>query len=95
MSDRYSLFEAKAHLSRIVRQVRENGRSAVITVHGEPAVEIRPYQPLPSDLETRWAEFDARGVISLAKRRPSEVPWKTMGKRPGALKRFLADRDDG
>lgn len=37
----YSLYETKARLSVIVRQVRD-GDSVIVTVHGEPAVEIRP-----------------------------------------------------
>ena len=95
MADKYSLYEAKAHLSRIVRQIREGGGPVLVTVHGEPAVEIRAYQPLPSDLTARWAELEARGIVSRANRKPADAPWKPIAKRPGALKRFLADRDDG
>ncbi len=92
MADTYSLYDAKAQLSRIVRQVREGGRSVVITVHGEPAVEIRRYEPLPMDLESRVAELKARGYIRPALRSPKDVEWKTVAKRPGALKRFLDER---
>ena len=37
----YSLYEAKARLSAIIRQVRE-GQRVVVTLHGEPVAEIRP-----------------------------------------------------
>jgi prevent-host-death family protein len=94
MSDEYSLYDAKAHLSRIVRQVREGGGSVVITVHGEPAVEIRPYTPPPMDIEARWAALEANGVVSRPTARPSDAPWKTVGKRTGGLKRFLEERGE-
>src|SRR4030065_741063 len=41
MRDTYSLYEAKAKLSAIIRRVRE-GRHVLVTVHGEPVAEIRP-----------------------------------------------------
>ena len=93
MSDQYSLYEAKAQLSRIVRQIREGGGPVVITVHGEPAVEIRAYQPLSNDLEARWTELESRGVIGRPASNPQDAAWKPSSRRPGALKRFLADRD--
>ncbi len=94
MADQYSLYDAKANLSRIVRQVRESGTSVVITVHGEPAVELRAYKSLPDDIEARWSELEARGMISRPAGRPGDAPWKPVAKRSGALARFLADRDD-
>jgi 16S rRNA (cytidine1402-2'-O)-methyltransferase len=59
--DEYPLYEAKARLSSLVRQVRE-GRSVVITVHGEPVAELRPYQPPerpPQTLAERIKELEA------------------------------------
>lgn len=94
MDDRYSLYEAKANLSRIVRQIRERGGSVVVTVHGEPAVEIRAYKPLPEDLESRWAALELQGSITPGRRKPGDAPWTAVAKRSGALKRFLAERDD-
>ena len=94
MADQYSLYDAKAQLSRIVRQVREGGGTVVITVHGEPAVEIRRYQPLPVDFEARVAELEARGMIRPALRKPSEVSWTPGIRRPGGLKRFLDERNE-
>ena len=95
MSDEYSLYDAKAHLSKIVRQVRETGESVVITVHGQPAVEIRAYKPLPSDTDARIAELTARGEIWPAISNPREYVWKPRGqKRVGGLQRFLAERSE-
>ena len=86
----YSLYEAKAHLSAIVRQVRA-GQSVVVTVHGEPAVEITPVRPAARGIEKRIAEMTGRGeLIPAASRREPLAP---IARRPGALKRFLRDRD--
>ena len=90
MKDTYSLYEAKAKLSEIVRAVRERGRTATITYHGKPVAEIRPIEPAASSLEARIAELKARGEISGGKSGPFTFP---MGEKvPGALKRFLEDR---
>lgn len=97
--DEYPLYEAKARLSSLVRQVRE-GRSVVITVHGEPVAELRPYQPPerpPQTLAERIKELEAAGYIS-----PATVDTDQGRKRleswvgegiPGALQRFLDERD--
>ena len=39
MPDEYSLYEAKAKLSALVKQVRE-GRTVIITVHGQPVAVV-------------------------------------------------------
>jgi len=94
MANQYSLYDAKANLSRIVRQVRETGQSVVVTVHGEPAVEIRAYTALPLDLESRIVELKARGVVKASAQNPVDYVWKARKqKRQGGLQRFLDDRD--
>jgi prevent-host-death family protein len=90
MRDTYSLYEAKAHLSALVRQVRE-GHRVIITVHGRPAVELRPVGPEAADWRDRLAELAERGV--LVRRDPAATTLKPLARRPGALRRFLADRD--
>ena len=90
MRDRYSVYEAKAHLSAILRQVRE-GRTVYVTHHGEPVAEIRPVAPEAESLEQRLAQLTERGILVPAEPLPAE-PVKGP-RRPGALKRFLADRD--
>jgi len=95
MSEEYSLYDAKAKLSALVRQVRE-GKSVVITVHGEPVAELRPYRKpeKKQTLEERVAELTALGLITPARMRPSDPKAFPVGKRvPGALKRFLEDRE--
>lgn len=88
--DEYSLYEAKAKLSAIVRRVRE-GHTVVVTVHGEPAVEIRPVAKKAQGIEARMAELEARGVLIPA--RSNDRSFKPLLKRPGGLKRFLEDRN--
>ena len=95
MPDEYSLYEAKARLSSLVRQVRE-GRSVIITVHGVPAAELRPIDPSvrPQTLDERLAALDARGVIVTSRCAPTEEGAFPIGpKVKGGLKRFLEERD--
>ncbi len=92
MPDEYSLYEAKAKLSALVKQVRE-GRTVIITVHGQPAAELRPIDPSarPQSLAERLAELTARGVVLKPKRPDSSYP---IGPRKtGALRRFLDSRE--
>jgi prevent-host-death family protein len=95
MADEYSLYDAKAHLSALVRQVRE-GRTVVITVHGEPVAELRPYQK-PEGKQTlaeRLAELTEQGVIIPSRRKPGDPDAFPVGRHiPGALQRFLDERD--
>lgn len=96
--DEYPLYEAKARLSALVRQVRE-GKSVVITVHGEPVAELRPYQaaPRPQTLAERVAELEAKGAIIPSALSSDEIRSQIatfVGHNvPGALQRFLDERD--
>ena len=96
MAEEYSIYDAKAKLSALVRQVRE-GRSFVITVHGEPVAELRPIEKAQrtQTLEERVAELTRRGVIKPSGRPPGERPDFPLGtiRKPGALQRFLDERD--
>ena len=91
MRTTYSLYEAKARLSAIVRQVRE-GHSVIVTVHGEPAVEIRPVGPPPADLAGRLEDLAQRGV--LLEPHDPDAPLAAGPRKRGALKRFLAERNE-
>ncbi len=95
MSKEYSIYDAKAKLSALVRQVRE-GRTVVITVHGEPVAELRPYRKPEGNttLEERINELTARGEIVPARMKPSDPRAFQEGRHvPGALQRFLDDRE--
>jgi prevent-host-death family protein len=95
MIDEYPLYDAKAKLSALVRQVRD-GRTIIITVHGERVAELRPYQekPGPQTLADRYAELHARGEIIPSRLAPGEVGSLRVGTpHPGVLQRFLDERD--
>ena len=91
MKDTYSLYDAKAKLSAIVRRVRE-GHTVVVTVHGKPAVELRPVAPKAKGIAARREELTERGLLIPA--RSSDRSFKPLMHRPGALKRFLEDRNE-
>lgn len=91
MRDTYSLYEAKAKLSAIIRKVRE-GRPVVVTLHGEPVAEIRAISPRSGGLGPRVEQLVERGIIV---RNPNPASTaRAIVKRPGALKRFLDDRNE-
>lgn len=91
MRDTYSLYETKARLSAIIRRVRE-GQRVIVTLHGTPVAEIRPVEPAAGGLAERIAELTDRGVLHRPTNR--QTRFRTVARRPGAVKRFLADRDE-
>ncbi len=89
MRNIYSLYEAKAKLSAIIRQVRE-GRAVTVTLHGKPVAEIRPIAKTEEGIAARLMDLESKGVITPATGRFDPRP---IASRPGALKRFLDERD--
>jgi prevent-host-death family protein len=96
MPERYSIYDAKAKLSALVREVREAGRSFYITVHGEAVAELRPIDANAGDVQTneeRIEELTDQGVITPARLSPSDPRAFPVGAHvPGGLQRFLDDR---
>lgn len=90
MRNTYSLYEAKAKLSAIVRKVRE-GQPVIVTLNGEPVVEIRAIQTKSQGIEARLKDLEERGILVPAKNPRAKL--KPGPRVPGALKRFLEDRD--
>jgi len=45
---RVSKSQFKAHALELFRQVEASGESLVVTDHGRPALEVRPYRPIDS-----------------------------------------------
>ncbi len=89
MAEVYSVYEAKARFSQVIRQVRD-GRTVTISYRGEPVAEIRPVQESES-LEARLEGLRRQGVlIRSSGPRMEIVPGEPS---PGALERFLAERD--
>ena len=90
MNEAYSTYEVKARFSEILRSVRE-GRTVTISYRGEPVAEIRPIGGRERRLAQRLGRLEDRGVL----RPPAQsghLPAQ-LKKRPGALGRFLEDRD--
>ena len=86
----YSLYEAKAKFSEIIRRVRGGG-SVVVTYRGEPVAEIRPIQSGPVSLDDRLAELQRLGVLQGAESREGSLT--VVERREGALRRFLEERE--
>ena len=84
----YSIYETKARLSQLLRLVR-SGLEIVVTDRGHPVAKLVPYQA-PETLENRLAELEKTGHL-----KPSSKPFTqvTLGRKKGALKRFLESRD--
>jgi prevent-host-death family protein len=89
----YSTYEAKAKLSEILRVVRERGETVVVSYHGRPVAEIRPLPEAADEpIQERVERLRATGVLT-----PPPAPqgeFRRIARRPGALRRFLAERDE-
>jgi prevent-host-death family protein len=88
----YSIYETKAKLSEVLRQVKAR-REVVITERGKPIAKIVPYEEEETQ-EQRIARLIASGHIIPAAAKPGEPLPPPGPKVPGALKRFLADRGE-
>lgn len=92
MKKTYSIYEAKARLSEILRAVRERRESFVISYHGEPIAEIRPLDAASeSGLARRVERLEAVGAVIRGARRGDLKP---VARRRGALARFLEERGE-
>jgi prevent-host-death family protein len=87
-NESYSTYEAKARFSELMRKVRR-GQSIVITYHGEAVAELRPMAST-GGTEARIEHLAERGLITQPGGRK---PLKPLARRPGALQRFLDERD--
>ena len=87
----YSVSEAKTHFSQMLREVRE-GKTVTISYRGKPVAEIRSIQCGPLAVEERLEDLERRGI--LARSAGPRQPFKMGPRRPDALKRFLAERDE-
>jgi len=88
--DHFSTYDAKARFSELLRMVRE-GRSVTITHHGTPVAELRPIRSGGSTQE-RIDWLSERGLLT--PRPDREGGLEPIASRPGALERFLAERDE-
>ena len=87
----YSIYEAKARFSEVIRQVRE-GKTVTVSYRGEPVAEIRSIQQQELTLDERLKDLERSGSLV-----PSTIPRRTfqpVERRPGALSRFLTERGE-
>lgn len=91
MNITYSTYDIEAKISEVLEQVRE-GKTIVIYQDGEIFAEIHPVERRKHTTEERLEELRQRGIIvsSGEPRRPFEPGEPS----PGALARFLADRNE-
>lgn len=90
MARTYSIYEAKARFSEVIREVRE-GETATVTYRGEPVAEIRAIQRSKTvTLDDRLDDLERRGALVRPTRRNRDFTMAV--RRPGALARFLAER---
>ncbi len=87
----YSNYEAKARFSEILRQVRQ-GRTVRVSYRGTPVAEIRPIGGSNASLQRRLERLEERGVLIRPPERTGQLD--VVRRRPGALDRFLAERED-
>jgi prevent-host-death family protein len=87
--DTYSTYEAKARFSELLRKVRA-GRVITVTYHGEPVAEIRP-AAAAHGLAARIARLREKGAVYGPAGPRAEL--NAVVRKPGALSRFLEDRD--
>ena len=92
MKSVYSLYEAKARLSEIIRRVRERGETVTLSYHGQPVAEIRPLPPSEDDAERRLEQLERDGILIRARAPRAAFP-ALKARRRGALARFLEERD--
>ncbi len=90
MGRTHSTYEAKSRFSAVIRQVRA-GQRVVITYRGEPVAEIRPLEQAAPRLAGRLVRLKEQGV--LVPQPAGKKALRPLASRPGALKRFLAERD--
>lgn len=87
MQRSYSIYEAKAQLSRLLRAVKA-GRDLTVTERGRPIARLVPYRARVS-LTERFGALAERGLLGRRVRKPIAV----LGRRRGALARFLKERE--
>lgn len=85
----YSIYEAKARLSEIIRQVKRN-RRVTITERGRDVARVVPISKT-TGFEARIRELEARGVVTRASGSVADI--RPVARIPGAVRRFLASRD--
>lgn len=90
MAKVYSVFEAKTHLSELLRIVK-SGKDVTVSERGKAIARVVPYREVSDEtLEQRLNRFEHSGNLLRRKlRERTDIGTR----RKGALKRFLDDRE--
>ena len=91
MSIVYSTVETKTKFSEVLKLVR-SGKTVTVSYRGKPVAEIRPIADTNLSNDERLEVLRKRGAYIPAKSPLSA--FKSSAQRPGAVKRFLEDRDE-
>jgi prevent-host-death family protein len=89
MSNTYPTWEAKAKFTELLRRVR-GGHVVRISWRGKEVAELRPLAAARESFPERLARFEGCGIVT--RPRNQFLP-RVVARRPGALRRFLAERD--
>ena len=85
----YSVYEAKARFSEVIRQVRD-GKTVTVSYRGEPVAEISPIKRRQEPtLDQRLIALERQGALIRSRATHALRP---VARRHGALARFLAER---
>ena len=94
MRREYSVYEAKARLSELLREVRAEGREIVITYRGRRIAKIVPCADEVADsLDARVDALAARGLLIPAAEASKSIARGSSARSKGALRRFLENRE--
>ena len=86
----YSTYDAKAHFSELLRRVMA-GESVIVTYRGRQVAEIRPITQPDEPFQAHLDRLQRDGCLVPAPSPDRELP--TLANAPGAVARFLAERD--
>lgn len=89
MKNSYSIYEAEAKFSEMMQLVR-SGTTVEITHDSEPVAEISPVGKAKVSIEEHFKDLEERGILIPVKGK--RRPFKAIGERPGAVKRFIEER---
>jgi prevent-host-death family protein len=87
----FSVATAKAKLSLLIRAAQDR-KEVVITDRGRPVARLVPYAREEETLDQRFEALRGRGLLE-GGGGSTRDPWPPATPVPGALARFLAERD--
>lgn len=89
MVSTYATWEAKAKFTELLRRVR-GGQVVKISWRGKEVAELRPLAAARETFRERLTRFEDCGIVTRPRKRFQP---RVVARRPGALRRFLAERD--